>query len=169
MYGIGMYVIYRNSGVCEIKDIIKKEFRDKVMEYYVLKPVHNKNAEIMVPTHNAELVAKMRKVLNKDQIMAIIRQMPNEEMIWIANEDERKEKYKQIIAEGDRIQLVQLIKTLYLHKEKQKKSGRKLHIADEKILKEAEHMLYDEFAFVLDLSANEVVPFIMGQLKTENI
>ena len=164
MYGVGMFVIYRNEGVCEIKGIIKKEFRDKMMEYYVLNPVHNKNAEVLVPKNNVTLVSKMRKVLSKEEIMAIIRQMPQEEVIWIDNEEVRKEKYKAIISEGDRMQLVRLIKTLHLHKEKQKKSGRKLHIADERLLKDAEHMWYDEVAFVLDLSQNEVVSFITQQL-----
>ena len=45
----------------------------------------------------------------------------------------------------------------------QKKSGRKLHIADERILKDAEHIFYDEIAFVLNISQNEVVPFIHEQ------
>ena len=30
---------------------------------------------------------------------------------------------------------------------------------------DAEHMLYDEFAYVLDIPHNEVVPFISGQLQ----
>ena len=166
MYGVGMFVIYGNEGVCEIKGIVQKEFRDKVLEYYVLNPVHNKNAEVLVPKNNVSLVSKMRSVLSKEEIMAIIHQMPKEEMIWIDNEDLRKEKYKAIISEGDRIQLVRLIKTLYLHKEKQKKSGRKLHIADERLLKDAEHMLYDEVAFVLDMTQSEVVPFIARQIAT---
>lgn len=165
MYKAGTFVIYRNEGVCEIKGIIQKEFRDNMMEYYVLNPVHNKNAEVLVPKNNADLVAKMRDVLSKEEIMAIIRQMPDEEVIWIDNEEIRKEKYKEIISEGDRIKLVRLIKTLYLHKEMQKKSGRKLHIADERILKDAEHILYDEVAFVLNISQNEVVPFINEQLS----
>ncbi len=163
MYKAGTFVIYRNEGVCEIKGIIQKEFRDKMMEYYVLIPVHNKNAELLVPKSNASLVAKMRDVLSKEEIMAIIRQMPHEEVIWIDNEDVRKEKYKEIVSEGDRIKLARLIKTLYRHKEMQKKSGRKLHIADERILKDAEHIFYDEIAFVLNISQNEVVPFIHEQ------
>ena len=101
----------------------------------------------------------------RQDVMKLIKEMPKEGSIWIENSDERKESYRKILERGERTELVKLIKTLYMHKQKQKKSGKKLHIADEKILKDAEHMLYDEFAYVLDIPHNEVVPFISGQLQ----
>ena len=165
MYSVGAVVIYKNEGVCKITDTVTKRFRDKNIEYYVLKPIHKENSEIFVPKNNSVLVEKMRQVLSKDEIMKLIKEMPKEGSIWIENSDERKESYRKILERGERTELVKLIKTLYMHKQKQKKSGKKLHIADEKILKDAEHMLYDEFAYVLDIPHNEVVPFISGQLQ----
>lgn len=131
MYKIGDTVIYKNDGVCTITEITVKIFRDKEIEYYVLNPVHNKNAEIFVPKSNPDLVSKMRKVLTKDEIMNIIESMPEEDEIWISDETNRKEKYKEILTLGDRKELVRLIKTLYIHKQNQKQCGRKLHLADE--------------------------------------
>lgn len=165
MYSVGAVVIYKNEGVCRITDTVTKRFRDNNIEYYVLKPIHKENSEIFVPKNNSVLVEKMRRVLSKDEIMELIKEMPKESNIWIENSDERKESYKKILESGERTELVKLIKTLYTHKQKQKKSGKKLHIADEKILKDAERMLYDEFAYVLDIPHNEVVPFISGQLQ----
>ena len=107
----------------------------------------------------------MRKVLSKDEIMQLIKKMPEEGNIWIEDSDERKESYKKILESGERTELVKLIKTLHTHKQKQKKSGKKLRISDERILKDAERMLYDEFAYVLDIPHSEVVPFISGQLS----
>ena len=80
---------------------------------------------------------KMRKVLSKDEIMQLIKKMPEEGNIWIEDSDERKESYKKILESGERTELVKLIKTLHTHKQKQK----------------------------LDIPHNEVVPFISGQLQ----
>ena len=37
-------------------------------------------------------------------------------------------------------------------------------MADERFLKDAEKMLYDEFALVLNIREEEVLPFIMEQI-----
>lgn len=165
MYKIGDTVIYRNDGVCTIAEITVRMFKEKETEYYVLNPVHNENAEIFVPKGNPDLVSKMRKVLTKEQIMDIIEAMPQENSIWINNESERKEKYREILNLGDRKELVRLIKTLYIHKQNQKQCGRKLHLADEKFLRDAEKILYDEFAFVLEIKPDEVIDFIASKLN----
>ncbi len=164
MYQVGSTVIYKNDGVCKITEIIVRTFREKEIEYYVLNPVHNHNAEILVPKNNSDLVGKMRKVLTKDEIIQIIEAMPNEEEIWISNETDRKEKYREILTSGDRSELVRLIKTLYIHKQNQKQCGRKLHLADEKILRDAEKMLYDEFAYVLEIEPEDVLGYITAKL-----
>ena len=166
MYQVGDTVIYKNDGVCEITEIIVRTFREREIEYYVLNPVHNQNAEILVPKNNDDLVGKMRKILNKDEIIQIIEIMPAEEEIWISDETERKEKYREILTSGDRTELVRLIKTLYIHKQNQKQCGRKLHLADEKILRDAEKMLYDEFAYVLEIAPDEVLEYIKAKLDS---
>lgn len=164
MYQVGNTVIYKNDGVCKITEIIIRTFREKEIEYYVLNPVHNQNAEILVPKNNPDLVGKMRKVLTKEEIIQIIEAMPDEEEIWILNETDRKEKYREILNSGDRTELVRLIKTLYVHKQNQKQCGRKLHLADEKILRDAEKMLFDEFAYVLEIAPEEVLEYIKAKL-----
>ncbi|MEE1281070.1 MAG: CarD family transcriptional regulator [Acutalibacteraceae bacterium] len=164
MYQVGNTVIYKNDGVCKITEIIIRTFREKEIEYYVLNPVHNQNAEILVPKNNPDLVEKMRKVLTKEEIIQIIEAMPDEEEIWILNETDRKEKYREILNSGDRTELVRLIKTLYVHKQNQKQCGRKLHLADEKILRDAEKMLFDEFAYVLEIAPEEVLEYIKARL-----
>ncbi len=166
MYEVGSTVIYKNDGVCKITEIVVRMFKDKEIEYYVLNPVHNKNAEIFVPKNNPDLVSKMRKVLTKDEIINIINSMPEEDDIWISDEAVRKEKYREILTLGNRKDLVKLIKTLYLHKQSQKQYGKKLHLADEKLLRDAEKILYDEFAYVLEIAPEEVIDFITTKLNS---
>ncbi len=42
-----------------------------------------------------------------------------------------------------------------------------MHIADERFLNEAEKLLYEEFAHVLQIERNQVLPFILKQIQPE--
>lgn len=158
-------ILYGAQGVCRIEAIVEESFGSSPVKYYVLKPVYNENSTIYVPVENAELTSKMRRILSPEEIFVLIQSMPYEDSIWIENENERKEKYKGIIAQGDRVELVKMIKTLYLHQQERKAIGKKLHISDERFFKEAEKMLYDEFALVLNIEQDEVLPFILEQIQ----
>ena len=58
-----------------------------------------------------------------------------------------------------------MIKALYFHQREQQKNGRRLHITDERFMKEAEKMLYEEFAYVLNIRKDQVLPFILNQVQ----
>lgn len=167
MFKVNDTVLYGNDGVCQINDIISRSFQDKMMEYYVLKPVYSESSTIYVPVENKELVAKMKKILSVKEIHTLIHAVPNTESIWIQNDNVRKERYKEIIKSGDRLELMKLIRTLYLHQQDLKKSGKKFHATDDRFMKDAEKILYEEFAYVLNIHQDEVVPFICQQIDVE--
>lgn len=167
MFYVNETVLYGTEGVCRIADIERKNFGGKQMEYYVLRPVYQDSSTIFVPLQNEALLKKMRRILSAEEIVEIIRAMPSEEYLWIEDEAERRETYKGILMDGDRGALVRLIKTLYAHQKKQQAKGKKLHISDERFLKEAEKILYDEFALVLNIKRQQVLPFILDQIQVE--
>lgn len=160
-------VLYCSYGVCKIVEISNKNFNDKILEYYVLRPVYDKKSTIYVPVSNQTLTAKMRPILSVEEIYDLVHFMSKENLIWIENETIRKQQYKQILVDGKREQLIQLIKTIYLRQKKLKVSGKRLHITDERFLKEAEKMLYSEFAYVLNIECEQVLPFILEQVQME--
>ena len=43
-----------------------------------------------------------------------------------------------------------------------------MHVVDERFFKEAEKILYEEFAFVLNIKIEEVLPFIKDRLGIED-
>ena len=167
MIEINDTILYGTEGVCTVLDIVERDFGGKSIPYYVLQPVYNNRSTIYVPVHNEALTAKMRRVLSKEEIYQIIQAMPGESSIWIEDEPERKERYKQILQRGDRIELVRMIKALYQHQLDQRAKGKHLHTADEHFFKEAEKLLYDEFALVLDIQPDQVLPFILQQLDVD--
>lgn len=169
MININDTILYGSEGVCTVVDIVERDFGGKAMQYYVLKPVYNNSSTIYVPVHNEALTAKMRRILSIEEIYDIIQAMPGEESMWIEDENERKEKYKEILHRGDRMELVRIIKALYNHQQAQRSKGKHLHTADEHFFKEAEKMLYDEFALVLNIRPDQVVPFILQQVEITEV
>lgn len=160
MYSVNDTVVYSPCGVCRIDEISEKDFSGEPKEYYVLRPVSDNRNTYYVPVENKNLTAQMRKLLTREQVDELISVMPDENYIWIEDENTRKEEYGKILREGNRHQLVKLIKTLYTCRENRREQKKKLRSADEHFLREAENMLYDEFAYVLGISRDEVVPFI---------
>lgn len=167
MYKVNDTILYGNEGVCKIIEITSRTFKNQVMDYYVLKPVYSENATVYVPVHNQELLNKMKKILSAQEIIDLIHKMPESESVWIQNDNQRKEKYREILRSGDREELMKIVRTLYLHQQKLKESGKKFHATDDKILKEAEKILYDEFAYVLNIHQDEVVPFICQEIEVK--
>lgn len=156
-------VMYGNTGVCRIVDIRPEKFADRELVYYILQPVYSESETIYCPVDGDKV--KIRKLLSVQEIHELIGLMPDTQTEWIENDQLRKEKYTEILRNGDHKELVKLIKTLHVHREEKSREGKKFHLADEKISNEAEKILHGEFAHVLHIQPDEVVPFIMGQLN----
>ncbi|MDR3279654.1 MAG: CarD family transcriptional regulator [Synergistaceae bacterium] len=165
MYKENDTVMYSAHGICKIAEIVEKDMGSSSMEYYVLKPIKNDGATIFVPVENKDLTAKMRRVMTKEEIWALLDEMPDKDTIWMDDEFVRRVHYRDIISSGDRGELMSLVKTLYLHKQSQKAMGKRMKSADEDILKDAEKMIHDEFSYVLDIRRDEVLPIILERVN----
>lgn len=165
MFEIHDVIIYGSQGVCEIVDIEEKSIGGVKREYYVLKPVKDPISVIYAPTDNAHVLKKMRRLLTVSQINSLIDSMPEEKMTWIANDGERRERYKNILARGDHSELIQMIKAIYSHKKKREADGKRLHMVDERFFKDAEQILYNEFQYVLKLDSKDaLMAYILSRL-----
>jgi len=164
LYNAGDTVLYGARGVCRITDIEENEMTGKKVKYYILRPVYDEKAKIFVPTTNETLCAKMRRTLSIKEIYALIKSMKKEETNWIQDENQRRREYKQILTGGDCKEIIKVIKTLHKHQQSQIEDGKKLHVADERLMKDAEQILHEEFAYVLDIQPEEVLSFIVEQI-----
>lgn len=164
MYSINEYIVYGKVGVSKIIDIRKECFEGlEEQTYYVLKPVYSEKSIIYAPVNRN--LNKFRKVLTVEEVHEIIEALPKEKTIWIDNDQSRRERYSKILKEGNHIELVRLLKTLYTRSKELTSKGKKLHVSDERILKEAERILFEEFAFVLNIEPEEVLPFITEEIN----
>ena len=165
MYKVNDTIMYGTQGICKIVEITEKDFMGMKKEYYVLKPMNDASATLFAPVNNEKTEAKMRSILSAEEIHELIETMPYEEANWIHNENERKEKYKSIIAGGDRTELIKMIKALYFHKREREADGKHLYLSDERFMKEAERILYDEFQYVLKINKVDLMDFIFDRIE----
>ena len=90
MFQINDVIRYGTQGVYRITDITKKSVGGTKKDYFVLTPVNEKNPTIFAPVDNAATKQKMRRLLTKEEILRLIDSMPQEDALWVENENERK-------------------------------------------------------------------------------
>ena len=170
MFQIGEVVSYGATGICTIEDIRMESLSRsgvKKQEYYILRPAASPTCTTYVPTANETLTAKMRRVLCKDEIDAMILSVKGRQLEWIDDTRRRADAFGQILAGGISTELLKLIGCLYLEKKARSKGGKKFCATDEKILSSAERMVSEEFAYALQIAEKEVSAYIadrMGQV-----
>lgn len=160
-------VVYGVNGVCTVTDITTRVFAKEKKEYYVLSPLAQHGSLIYIPTDSAPLLSKIRRVLTADEIRALLSAIGAEPCLpWQTDETKRRAEFREILQSMDRRRLLCLIKTIYQHGQEQKANGRKLHHADEQVMKEAEGLLIDEFSYALAIEADAVMPLIIEHMNT---
>ena len=87
------------------------------------------------------------------------------ENVWIQEENQRKQTYRDLISSGDRTALLKMVNTLYRYKAAQAAAGRKFHQCDDNFLRDAEKLLTSEIALVLEMSQEEARDYLRQQLK----
>ena len=168
MFEINDVVVYGSQGVCQIAGIQSQKVDGVIRNYFILKPKNDSGATFYVPTRNEKALAKMRKVMTKSDVDALIDSMPGKKPEWIANENERKEAYKKILASGDQAAIISMIQALYLNKKEREAEGKRPHMADEQFMKDAEQLLYTEWQYVLNVNKAGLMDYIFGRIEGEH-
>ena len=165
MYEIGNQVLYGIHGVCNITAIERMRFGKEKAKYYCLEPVDQPGAKFYVPVENAAAVSKLRRLLSREELLELLHSEEVRNYPWIADENQRKLRFRELIGSGDRAQLMGMIGTLHRHKKAQLEAGRKFHMSDENFLQDTQKLLHAEFAQVFDLKPQEVNRFIQQELE----
>ena len=160
MYSIGDMVMYGSFGICKVTAIEMRDLTGEEQEYYILKHINSEKNIFYVPTNNDTALSKMHPICSKAEVDELISHMNSEGLIWIDNDIKRKEEYSRIIKDADKHEIIRLIKTLYLRRKELAENGKKLRSTDENYLSLAENMLFEEFAYALDIDKSEVVEYI---------
>jgi len=164
----GEYVVCGNKGVCAVEDVTTLDISgvDKKREYYILKPVYMAGSTVYVPVDTSK--EAMRGVLTREEADRLISSIPDIPLITITNDKLLEQEYKGCMKTNSCEELIRIIKTIYLRKQKRLEAGRKVTAVDSKYFRLAEDTLYGELAISLDMSRNEVEAYITGEMEKHN-
>ena len=166
MFNRGDIVLYGSSGICEIGDITTVDIpgvpKDKL--FYILYQKSG-NAKIYVAVDGN--TSKMRKLISKAEAMKLIDQIADIEPLKVKDKKKPEAEYKEALQKYDCTELIKLIKCLYFRKQQRLEEGKKATAADEKYMKSAEEVLYQELGVVLDIPKDQVLDFIFKKIDGE--
>ena len=165
MYQIGDRVLYGIHGICAVTDIQLRQVDRKRVGYYVLEPVEQPGAKFYVPTQNQAAVAKLRPMISKEELQELLRSDAVRQQVWIADEGQRKLRYRELINSGDRAALISMVGALYRHRDEQLAQGKKFHLCDENFLRDAVKLLNAEFTAILGMTAGQVEDYVRESLQ----
>ena len=165
MYEIGEMVLYGIHGICTITGIERLRFGKDRANYYVLEPREQPGSKFYVPVENAAAVSKLRRHLSREELLELLHSEEVRNYPWIADENQRKLRFRELIGSGDRAQLMGMIGALQRHKKAQLAAGRKFHQSDENFLNDAQKLLNAEFALVFGMEPKAVSGFILREME----
>lgn len=165
MYQTGQQVLYGIHGVCSITGTETRRFGKTKSEYYVLQPANQPDSKFYIPINNPTALAKLRPLMSREEMLELLHSDQVRRDVWISDENQRKLRYREILAKGDCSEVLSMIFCLHQHKMEQQRLGRKFHQCDENFLKDAEKLMNAEFSYVLGLDSHQVGPFILKEME----
>ena len=160
MYQIGQYIVYGNTGVCKVEEMLEKP---PLGLYYVLKPLYD-TGTIYTPAEHPKVF--MRAVIRRDEVDRLIDQIPRIVAVpdRTRNLQELREHYRTALASHECSDLIRLTMSIHQKKKEQQRLGRRFGQVDEKFLKQAENILFGEFAVALGIPREDVPCYISKRL-----
>lgn len=165
MFETGDYIVYGNTGICRVMGVTTMDMEGipKNRLYYILRPDGQTEGKIFTPVDNHKMV--MRKMMSKEEAENLIEEIPDIEVLGVADDKLREEKYKECIRSCECRELIRIIKTIYLRKKERISQGKKVTAVDERYLKLAEENLYSELSMLLGVPKNKMEYYITARMK----
>lgn len=159
-YQKGDYIVHKRNGVCLIEDIITEKLIGKQLnEYYVLSSVYDKNTKIFIPI-GSQLEEGLERVPSREEVNGYIEESKTIEIEWLSNGKERAKQFDKIVKDGNRAEILWLIKTIREYRDKLDRFNKKMKSNDQRYLTMSENMIMGEFAFALGINRSDVFEYI---------
>ncbi len=166
MFQKGDYIIYRNTGVCQVAEIGVPDHipTTEGTLYYFLVPMRG-SGTIYIPTDSP---VYMRPVITQEQAATLISSIPERSPMPIQCKDQKAlvQSYKSMVQTHDCDTLLQLIMSVRRKGSELTEKGKTLGKIDMQYKKQAEEMLHEELSIVLNVPYEEIPSYIRQQLGT---
>ena len=160
MYKKNDYLVYKKD-VCKVKEIKKNKLNG--LDYYILVPIDDDSLIIDVPTDNR--MGYIKDIITKEEAEKLINSIPQIEPLSNIEDKNIENRYKNLIYNGTREDLIKIIKTTYLRNEERIKNKKRISDKDLNYFNKAEKYLYNELSIALNMSFDETKDYIISKVK----
>ena len=160
----GQVVRYGQAGVCEIREIAKMESGTGTASYYALSPLFKNGSAVYVPCDNETLTARMCPLVTPAEIDDLLARAEAAPCPWNRDFRKRSDESRRALLSPDRLDALVMIKSILAHKQELIRSGKNVHTTDDYFLRDAEQLIYHEFAYVLQKPFEEVEQHVRDRL-----
>lgn len=160
MFQIGDLIIYGAHGVCRIDDICEKTFYGMTKKYYIFHPIEDKKLRISLPVNNDSV--SMSRIMDKEQAKKILQSFNEPGVTWIPNNTERQKFFNNVISNGDRENIAQMLNTLLRKKREVESEGKKLGASETNLLTSIQKTMFSELAIALNTSYEDIEDRVTG-------
>lgn len=169
MYKVGDYVISSANGICRIEDRMHLDMDgiDENQWFFLVVPVAEQATRLYIPVE--KIGDKTRKVMNESEAWSLMDGVVDIDELEISNDRMREQIYKQAVMSNDPVQLIRVIKTIFVRKKQREAEGKKNTIVDERYFKLAENNLYDELAFAVGREKEDIPALIEERIMKAKI
>ncbi len=167
MFQVNDLVVFGTHGVCKVKAVgnLNMSAADEDRLYYTLKPLYEtQQSAVYTPVDNCK--APMRAASTREEALKLIDRIPIIDTVWVIDDRQREGMYREIMLKNECTGWIQIIKTLYLKKQKRLAEGKKFTAKDDFYFKLAEDLLYGELAAVLEMSLTGIKDIIVNRVKS---
>ncbi len=163
-FAIGDLVVYGETGVCRVDDVVEKEFVDGVVKCYKLCPLYQ-SCMIFTPVENGNVF--MRPIVTRDEVDALIDSIrgTEPEIFEVGAPRELSDRYDKIIKQHDCGALIELTRSIYAKRALMQSRKKKLSAVDERYMKKAEDLLFGELAAALGIDKYSVGEYLESKVK----
>ncbi len=166
MYRINDRVVYLSKKVYIIARIDDLDFGDgNTRKYYILKSVRDADEEMCLPVDSEAAMKNIRPLLSKKEINAAIENSISNEIEWNQPYKERVQKYNELLKENNMSKILCVVKYLIRKKENSESNKKTLSNIDTIFLQDILRTIKEEFSYVLKISEDEVVPYILNKVN----
>lgn len=174
MFQVGDLIMYANTGVCRVEDIYTAKTAQRAETMLNLAKTEEQLYYKLVPVYSREVIyipvdAKvfMRPIISREEANELIANIPNieEEIFDCRNLKSLSDHYQSFLQTHRCEDLIHLIKSVWRKNQDMIRRGKRLGQTDQRYMKRAEELLYDEFASALDIPRDSVQDYIRQAIE----
>ncbi len=166
LFSIGDKILYGSEGVYAVKEFTTSPIdKNDTRQFYVLCPVHGPVGNVIITPVNNDKV-KMRRIMSREEALAFIDRIPEIPILTVEREKNRRDVYRQTLANATGDDFVSIIKTVMERRELFLKAKKRLSESDNDYERKAKFCINGELASSLEMPIDEVDSFIRERLST---